>query len=97
MFRPADAALRVWASGSTRRRENDAIRCAPARIADAQLGSLFRYLAVISLTYSTPALQARAHLPTIPSFTLAFQCFQQFRGICFSLEVSPDILLRALN
>jgi hypothetical protein len=37
-----------------------------------------------------PALQAGALVPTIPSFIVAFYCFQQFRGMCFSLEVSPE-------
>ena len=35
-------------------------------------------------------LQARSGTPKTPSFALGFQCFQQFRGICFSLEVSPE-------
>jgi hypothetical protein len=35
-------------------------------------------------------LQARSGTPQNPSFAPGFQCFQQFRGICFSLEVSPE-------
>jgi hypothetical protein len=35
-------------------------------------------------------LQARSGTPKTPSFALGFQCFQQFRGICFSLEVNPE-------
>jgi hypothetical protein len=38
-------------------------------------------------------LQARSGTPNIPSFALGFQCFQQFRGIRFSLEVSPEALI----
>ena len=37
-----------------------------------------------------PALQARSGTPKTPSFAIGFQCFQQFRGICFSLEVSLE-------
>jgi hypothetical protein len=38
----------------------------------------------------TPALQACSATPNAPSFAFGFQCFQQFRGICFSLEVTPE-------
>jgi len=37
-----------------------------------------------------PALQARSITPNAPSFAFGFHCFQQFRGICFSLEVNPE-------
>jgi hypothetical protein len=37
-----------------------------------------------------PALQARPARPRSPFLLLHFQHFQQFRGICFSLEVSPE-------
>jgi len=45
---------------------------------------------VPSIPYSAPALQARSGTPKTPSFAPAFQGFQQFWGICFSLEVSPE-------
>ncbi len=45
---------------------------------------------MVSINSSTPALQAPSPLPKTPSFALRIQCFQQFRGICFSLEVSPE-------
>jgi hypothetical protein len=35
-------------------------------------------------------LQGRSVTPTTPSFAFGFQYFQQFRGICFSLEVTPE-------
>jgi hypothetical protein len=38
----------------------------------------------------TPALQARSVTPRAPSFAFGFQRLQQFRGICFSLEVTRE-------
>jgi putative CocE/NonD family hydrolase len=42
------------------------------------------------ILYSAPALQTHSPVPLTPSFIWLFQCFQQFRGIYFSLEVSPE-------
>jgi hypothetical protein len=41
-------------------------------------------------TGDAPDLQARSGTQNIQSFAIGFQCFQQFREICFSLEVIPE-------
>jgi hypothetical protein len=38
----------------------------------------------------TPAMQAWDLVPALPFFTLRSECFQQFRGISFSLEGSSE-------